>query len=371
MIWAILAGCAAEGADLDRGHALLASTGCASCHVVPEVAQPDRTESCTTCHAWIHQVAANPTARAAAMQVFPLWERYERNVRTYAEVPDLRVSFARLDPDWLRRYLADPYDLRPNLPETMVRVGLREDDIDALVDWATAQQPKVAKTPRPRAANVAAGEAIFQGRGCTACHTFGAKATMSTYALAPDLQHVRERMTDDRIVAWIEDPPALAPNARMPRLGISHDDAILLRDYLVLADPGARAPTPTTTTVATPTDVRWADVEAAVFGKICTHCHMEPSLNEGRAGPGNAGGFGWPATGIQLQTAAGARQHQDAVLAAVKRRREEMARDCVKPGEAPQVITRPALPGMPLGLPALSDADIALLEAWYAAGAPD
>jgi cytochrome c2 len=371
VIWALLVGCAAQGAEPDQGQVLAASAGCALCHVVPGVAQPDRTESCAGCHAWIHQVAVNPPARQAAMTVFPLWERYERNVRTYAEVPDLSVAFARLDPAWLRTYLRDPYDLRPNLPETMVRLGLKDADVEAIVRWATKDQVPVARTPRPSKKNVAAGESVFQARGCSACHTFGTKATMSSYALAPDLRHARDRMTDDRIVAWIEDPPAMAPHARMPKLGLTHEEAIQVRDFLVLTDPGSRpAPAPAAA-AAPPAEVRWADVEARVFGKICTHCHMEPSLNEGRAGPGNGGGFGWPATGIQLQTAAGAREHQDAVLAAVKRRRDEMARDRVGVGEAPIAITRPEKPGMPLGLPALSEEDIALLEAWYAAGAPD
>lgn len=117
--------------------------------------------------------------------------------------------------------------------------------------------------------------------------------------------------------------------------------------------------------------VAYAEVEEKVFGKICIHCHMDPAQNEGRAGPGNAGGFGWPATGIELQNVASVRAHGPAIVAALLRRRDEAARDVVHPGEVPAEIQRPVLPGMPLGLPPIPDADLALVMAWYAQGAPE
>jgi hypothetical protein len=52
------------------------------------------------------------------------------------------------------------------------------------------------------------------------------------------------------------------------------------------------------------------------------------------------------------------------------RRRDELPRDVVLPGQSPADIQRPAKPGMPLGLPAIPDADIQLVATWMGEGCP-
>jgi len=365
----------AGGQPLD-GRSIVAGAECAACHAVPDVAAPIRTASCTGCHQWVKTVSANPAQRAKAMQIFPKWARYEHNVKSYFAVPNLEVAFARLDPAWMRTYLADPYDIRPTMDEGMVRLGLNAAQIDAVVAWASTQAYKPAPSPAPSAANVPKGEALFAERGCVACHTFGKRHLGPGIPAAPDLRWARDRMTDDMLAAWIQDPTAISPKTTMPKLGLTAAEAVALRDYLVLANPDApgavvaAAPAGATATTAAVAAPRWDDVEARVFGKICIHCHMDPAQNEGRAGPGNAGGFGWPATGIELQTYEGVVAHKDQILAAIARRNLEDPRDHVAPGEVPANVKRPELPGMPLGQPALPEADQALVRAWFAAGAP-
>ncbi len=362
----------ALGQDPHPGQVLAEGSDCAACHVVPGVATPSRTGSCDGCHEWVRAVSADPAKRAKAMQVFPRWARYEKNVVSYFDVPDLGASFARLEPDWIARYLADPHDLRPQMPETMVRLGLDPAEIADIAAWAGKFRAKVATTPAPSSANVARGEQIFRERGCGGCHDFGARSITGAAPAAPDLRWARERMSNDMIAAWILDPRSVSAAATMPALGLGADDAVALRDFLVLADPGGATAKATVATATAPsTPPRWDDVESRVFGKICTHCHMDPAQNEGRRGPGNAGGFGWPETGLELQTYASVVQNRDRIVAAIERRYAEEVRDHVKPGEVPAVVSRPALPGMPLGLPALPAEDFALVKAWYAAGAPE
>jgi cytochrome c2 len=364
--------------DIHPGQHVAERADCAVCHVVPGVADPGRLASCVGCHAWVKSVAANPAARAKAMAYFPNWPRYEHTVQSYAAVPDLEAAFARLDAEWLRRYLADPHDLRPNMPETMVRLGLDPEAITLVADWAaTFAQPAVAGPP-PSTSNLEAGRVLFEQYACSSCHNFGELYTSATVAAAPDLRWARERMSDDRIAAWIENPQGVSARATMPRMGLTAAQAALVRDFVVLANPGGRPPVAFTSTVpatgALDSDnvlaPTWSTVEARVFGRICVHCHMDPTQNEGRAGPGNAGGFGWAATGIELQTYESVVANREGILAAIRRRQREEARDHVAPGEVPVELVRPELPGMPLGLPALPAADIRLVEAWYAAGAP-
>ncbi len=338
---------------------------CALCHTIPGVAEPDRTESCSGCHAWVWSITANPAARARALELFPLWSRYEHSVRSYASVPALDVAAARLEPAWIEAWLRDPHDLRPQMPETMVRVGLDDQELAEIAAWSGAHLAPVPPTTTPSPANLDAGERLFVQRGCAACHSFGGRHTIAAMPGAPDLQYTRERMNNDRIVAWILDPKRVAAGATMPAMGLSRAEAIAVRDYLVLADPRApemdqRPPPLPVITRA----VSWAEVEEKVFGRICVHCHMDPPQNDGRAGPGNAGGFGWPASGIELQTEAGVRAHGDAVVAAMLRRRDEQNRDLVTPGSRAARLERPEQPGMPLGLPPIPDEDLALVVAW-------
>jgi len=345
---------------------------CARCHVVPDHAEEPRVRNCTTCHEWVRDVSASPKARARALELFPDWERYERNVRSYLPVPSLAAAMARLEPSWVDGYLADPHDLRPRLGESMPRFDLSAAERQALVQAFAAARVPVPSTPAPDPVNLSSGEELFVSKGCIACHGYGARHAIAPLPMAPDLAHTRTRMSADGIAAWIADPTAISSEATMPKQSLTPAEVLVLRDYILLADP---AWTPSTATASLPEPatepVTWARVNERVFGRICVHCHMAPELNEGRAGPGNAGGFGWAATGIELQTRAGVMAVADKIPDALLRRRQEAARDVVAPGQKPAELHRPDLPGMPLGLEPIDDADTALVLAWIAQGMPE
>lgn len=348
-----------------------AAGDCNRCHHVPEVADAGRVDSCTGCHIWVRAVADDPAKRAKAVQVFPLWERYEKSVASYLEVPSLDAAMARLEPEWVASYLKDPHDLRPNLPETMPRFDLDDAQVDAIVAAFAARTVAVPETPAPDRARLARGEALFTEKGCVACHTLGGRHVAGTLPMAPDLAHTRARMAPDRVAAWIRAPKQVSHEATMPGLGLPEDEVLALRDYVLLADPAATpAPPRATRVVPTEDPVTWAMVEERVFGRICVHCHMDPEQNQGRRGPGNGGGFGYAPTGIELQTYEGVVAVADRIPGVLERRAQEAHRDVVQPGQAPVVLERPARPGMPLGLPALPDEDVALVLGWIAQGTP-
>ncbi|MFT7519158.1 MAG: mono/diheme cytochrome c family protein [Kiritimatiellia bacterium] len=361
-----------EAASLPTANEAFISGDCNRCHHVPDVADAGRLDSCEGCHVWIRSVASDPAKRSKAMEIFPLWERYEKSVVSYMEVPSLRAAMARLEPAWVRSYLADPHDLRPNLPESMPRLGLDDVQIEAIVGAFAAHQVQVSSTPEPVRANVEIGQELFKNKGCMACHTFGALHTTAVVPLAPDLAHTRDRMSNDHVVAWIMDPKSISEQATMPSFGLTLEEATAVRDYLVLADLNAPLAVQRSRDIAPQeSPVTYAEVEERVFGRICIHCHMNPETNQGRAGPGNAGGFGWPATGIQLETPAGIAAVADKIPEALLRRVDEQHRDVVTAGQLPPHVQRPDRPGMPLGLPALSDQDIALVLGWIEQGMPE
>jgi cytochrome c2 len=346
---------------------------CARCHTVPvaDVPVATRLDSCTDCHIWIKGVAAAPEKRAVAMQKFPAWPRYEKNVASYLAVPRLDAAMARLEPAWVKAYLRDPHDCRPNLPETMPRFALTDAQIDAIASAFTAARAPVPTTEPPSAARVARGEALFAQKGCISCHTFGGRSTVGALPMAPDLAVTRDRMDPDHVAAWIADPKSVSAGATMPTLGLAADEVLALRDFVLLADPQA-TPAPALGAPPAPVSrhVTYAEVEERVFGKICRHCHMNPENNQGRAGPGNAGGFGYPATGIELETYEGVVAAAPKIKDALLRRRLEAHRDVVHAGERPPSVQRPMKPGMPLGLPPIPDEDLALVLGWLAQGTP-
>ncbi|MFK7929682.1 MAG: cytochrome c [Myxococcota bacterium] len=345
---------------------------CNRCHHVPLMEDAGRLDSCEGCHVWIKGVSADPAKRAKALQVFPLWERYEKNVASYMEVPSLEAAMARLEPGWVEGYLNDPHDIRPNLPESMPRFGLEQGQIDAIISAFEARTVDAVATPAPSSKNLAKGETLFAQRGCIGCHTFGGRHTVGAVPMAPDLAHTRERMSPDRTAAWIRNPKSVSTHATMPVLALPEAEVVALRDYVLLADLNSK-PAPVFSTVVQPTTepVRWAEVEERVFGRICVHCHMDPDQNQGRAGPGNAGGFGFAATGIELQTRDGVAAVADRIPGALQRRAAEGHRDVVPAGSHPAALERPEKPGMPLGLPPLSDSDVALVLGWIEQGMPE
>lgn len=357
------------------GLAALRAGDCNLCHAVPGIDPPARDASCTGCHVWIREIASDPAKREAAMAAFPLWERYESSVSSYMAVPSLGAAMARLEPAWVEQWLADPHDVRPGLPEGMPRFGLDASQRAAIAGAFATWQAEVPTTPKPSKKNLETGKARLVTLGCTACHGFGAAVPASPgIPLAPDLAHTRARMSPDHTVAWIMDPRSVSGMATMPRFGVSEEDAIAIRDFLFLGDPAGTAPPPTAPAPPpTKEPVTWARVEERVFGRICVHCHMDPenAANKGRRGPGNGGGFGWPETGIQLQTREGVAAHADRIVPALLRRRDEARRDTVSAGQSPAALTRPEKPGMPLGLPPLSDEDLSLVLGWIEQGMPE
>ena len=346
---------------------------CYRCHEVPgATAAVSRLDSCADCHAWIREVASSPAKREKAMGVFPLWERYERNTRSYLAVPPLDAAMARLDPDWVGDYLADPHDLRPGMSETMPRFALSEAQRAALVADFAAAAVAVPATPAPDPAHVDEGLALLSAKACTTCHAFGAAVPALVQSHAPDLAHARSRLSPDMAVAWMRNPQAISPGATMPAMGLSEAEAVSIRYALWLADPAwTEAPALGPAPRAATRPVTYAELEEKVFGKIRVHCHMDPAQNQGRAGPGNAGGFGYAATGIELQTMDGVRAVADKLPRVLLDRRAEAHRDVVSAGQRPAALARPERPGMPLGLPPIPDEDIALVLAWIDQGMPE
>ena len=374
--------CFAAPAAAQSAPDALRRYGCVSCHEVPG-ARVSRGQSCTGCH---QELVDRARRRGRAP-----------SVRHYVHAPDLRVAGARLREDYLVSFLQDPHDARPRLEETMPRLPVTEADARLLARWIRRDAPTVWSSPTPRESNAAAGRAVFERVGCATCHELGntdfgihlpPEALMGLGRAAyeaPNLRYVRDRLDPDVALAWIEDPRSVSPHTQMPETNLSHADAVLVRDYLWFADPGAPSPRPAPRIDLRPMarEVRFRDVRR-VFAQSCIHCHAH---TDGRS----ASALGFEPSSLDLSTLEGVRagvRYPDGttrsilepddsgiapLLQRLLRRHEEAVRDVSAPQQDALGPVERAAPeadvGMPLGLPPLDPADIRLIATWIAQGA--
>lgn len=231
--------------------------------------------------------------------------------------------------------------------------------------------------------DVAAGAALYERLACDTCHALGARSATSVMPAAPDLGLARVRMEPEDAAAYIADPAAFGGDPRMPRYPITALEAARLRDFLWAAPTARAAATKPPELPLLQRPVRYAEVRQ-VLDAVCVHCHMDPRspANRGDGGPGNTGGLGWSGAGLDLETWAGIRRgvrtpdgRRLSILTArdggepplVERLRRRNDEHLAERAGTPLSTARP---GMPLGLPPLSAADLQLVRSWLTQGAP-
>ena len=106
---------------------------------------------------------------------------------------------------------------------------------EAFARWVAAQKTELAEP----AGLAAEGKAIFAQSACVGCHTIRG---VSSGALGPDLTTFGSRHTlaagllpisVDNVVAWLKNPPAVKPDAKMPALGLTDEQARAVATYLI------------------------------------------------------------------------------------------------------------------------------------------
>jgi mono/diheme cytochrome c family protein len=132
--------------------------------------------------------------------------------------PLLTPEGARVQRDWLRRFLREPRTIRPWLAVRMPTFAWTDKDLDRVSEYFGEIAPP---NPRPASARAAgtpqAGPVLFDLLKCQQCHVLGSIPTdQPTSNLAPDLRIAHDRLQPDWIVAWLRNPSAILPGTRMP-----------------------------------------------------------------------------------------------------------------------------------------------------------
>lgn len=354
--------------DAQRGEELVGTFECARCHAGVGAA-PDLQKQCAGCHADILD---------GTLEV-PEGEHWRDNIHSLPNAPDLSDAH-RFSPVWIAEFLQHPHDLRPHLEATMPRLAIGDRDARDLAAFLTRDASEVIAWEYGDAER---GLVAVRARACGGCHLAEGEPIADVEpveglarTLAPDLA-VARRFRRDMLVAWLMDPASIHPTTRMPAQGIEHDEAKDIAAWLQTLEMPSPAPAPARLPVLE-RDVTFDEVESQVFRAVCWHCHADPDLAMGDGGPGNTGGFGFPARRVNLG------EYESIMSGALdtEGRRASLFREVVLEGErmplliatlrARQLedagVDHDGPRGMPLGLPAMSPEAIQLVETWIAQG---
>ena len=145
--------------------------------------------------------------------------------------PKLLTEGARVDPEWLLRFLRNPAlsetdtnrnGVRPYLQAHMPTFSFSENELGKLVRFfqATSRQPfPYIPEPAPTltAKETEMARSLFSSTAapCLKCHATG-DAGHDRNATAPNFLQAKGRLKPDWVERWIIDPQAIAPGTSMP-----------------------------------------------------------------------------------------------------------------------------------------------------------
>jgi cytochrome c551/c552 len=145
--------------------------------------------------------------------------------------PKLLTEGARVDPEWLRKFLSNPSlsttdtnrdGVRPYLKVRMPTFFFSDNELRKLVRFfeALSQQPLPyipEQVPVLTAKETDMARSLFSSTAapCLKCHATGDPAH-DKFATAPNFLLAKERLKPDWVERWITDPQAVSPGTSMP-----------------------------------------------------------------------------------------------------------------------------------------------------------
>jgi cytochrome c2 len=370
---------AADDAQVTRGRRMVGKYECNRCHEIEKVAAAEVDFDCAGCHRKVMD-GTLPVDDVHQLQ------QWQKNVTSLLDVPTLTAT-SRFRRAWLTEFLQDTHDLRPGLRATMPRFAMPEKDAASIAAFLSPE----AEDDAPVLGDATAGRKVLEDGGCMVCHRMTGvdpvpaqpvpvevdpMVMARALKLAPDLRYVRDRYRPSALKRWLADPSSVKTDAAMPKIPLDEQQIADVSAFLLTAElaPLEPAAVPDRLPVLSRA-VSYEEVHDRVFGRICRHCHSDPSVVAG-GGPGFTGGFGFDGRKLDLSSYEG--------IVAGSLDDEGQRRSVLEPlaDGTPRLVAhlwarhaesmgrpRDDVRGMPLGLPPLALEDIQLVETWIAQGA--
>lgn len=176
-----------------------------------------------------HQVRVG---QESVLQTLPMYQSENKDKLP----PALTSEGARVDPNWLQRFLANPAlsatdthrnGVRSYLQLRMPTFSFSDDEIQKLVKFFAAASSQVQPYIPPQVEPLTTTEKTMArqlftspGAPCLKCHATGNPAHDQT-AIAPNFLLARERLKPAWTMRWILDPAKIIPGTAMPS-GLFH-----------------------------------------------------------------------------------------------------------------------------------------------------
>ncbi len=136
--------------------------------------------------------------------------------------PILDGEGAKVQEEWLFRFLKLPSAIRPWLKYRMPTFGFSDEETDTVVHYfSNLSDQELSFSPvelgEVSAEEIVAGRELFIKFKCIQCHQPGeAQPGLTASFLAPDLTMSRSRLKPNWVVEWLKDPQVIQPGTMMP-----------------------------------------------------------------------------------------------------------------------------------------------------------
>jgi mono/diheme cytochrome c family protein len=216
-------------------------------------------------------------------------------VQGYGDLPKpapyLRRIRAKVNPEWLVSWIENPKNYLPHTRMPWFMFSRDQATAIAAYLWSATQPESDAWLAEHGAAPagvdphdaalVAHGKELADSLGCRGCHGFApdeAPARLGkTKDIAPNLSNIASKTDGRWIYNWLKGPRGYSPEARMPSLRLSDDEATALTSYLLtLGTP--TPPSDLEATLQSPALIK--DGEALVRKYGCGGCHNVPGMEQ-------------------------------------------------------------------------------------------
>ncbi|MFQ5797613.1 MAG: c-type cytochrome [Bacteroidota bacterium] len=148
--------------------------------------------------------------------------------------PELTFEGSKLKFGWITDFLAAPDIIRP-LSQQMPRFNLTEQEAETAARFIEENflradmNLEVTINANPTRSKIEAGEKIYSGKGCHACHAIQGEGG----AVGPDLTTVGDRLEPEYIFFHLKHPNRAVPFSPEPNYGLSDEEALALTYFLM------------------------------------------------------------------------------------------------------------------------------------------
>ncbi len=156
--------------------------------------------------------------------------------------PRLAWSTQRLNPNYLKSFVAKPAEVKPGSTMPSLLDDLEADQLDdvstKLTHFLLSKAKNQYQPPSIDAAAVGRGFELFHSVGCVACHApRDEQANEQSIADSMPLGDVSQKYDVDGLTEFLETPLASRPSGHMPNMQLTHFEAIDIANFLLQSAP--------------------------------------------------------------------------------------------------------------------------------------